>query len=139
MKESDVLSAAYIIDNDNLEDTDTLAEIKFANAGEVVSDSVASAYIDNAYDDAEQYFLLRGGTEEGRQHRQLKRLPITLNAGLVSLCSRATSIKAVFRMSLYEFESIKQKTIIVLRGVEYVWTKADWSNQQAQFELSAIV
>lgn len=138
MTESEVLSAVYIIDNDNLPEVDTLAEIKLANASEIAKSGEINAFINDQYDDAEQYFLLKGDTEEGRSHRWLKRLPITLNAGLQSLCSRSVSVKATFRMSLFEFESIKPKTVIVLRGVEYVWTKADWSDHQAQFELSAI-
>lgn len=63
---------------------------------------------------------------------------ITGNNTISQLCSKGTAIKVSVVMSLAAFTAIKERQVLQLRGQYYVWTKAQWSQGVATFELNKI-
>lgn len=140
---ADVLSntrvrTEYTIDNDNLEETKTLATIPF-NEGELAA---ADGFICPRFnaDDAEKNKLPKDGiyfvTPQGGRYGQ--RVALTPNARLQDLCDASTQIIVTAWMTAEEYEAITAKTLILCDGTLYVWTASQWQKNAAKFTLARI-
>lgn len=140
---ADVLSntrvrTEYTIDNDNLEETKTLATIPF-NEGELAA---ADGFICPRFDaeDVEKNKLPKDGiyfaTPQGGRYGQ--RVALTPNARLQDLCDASTQIIVTAWMNAEEYEAITAKTLILCDGTLYVWTSRQWQKNAAKFTLARI-
>lgn len=140
---ADVLSntrvrTEYTIDNDNLEETKTLATIPF-NEGELAA---ADGFICPRFnaEDVEKNKLPKDGiyfaTPQGGRYGQ--RVSLTPNARLQDLCDASTQIIVTAWMNAEEYEAITAKTLILCDGTLYVWTSRQWQKNAAKFTLARI-
>ena len=140
---ADVLSntrvrTEYTIDNDNLEETKTLATIPF-NEGELAA---ADGFICPRFnaEDVEKNKLPKDGiyfaTPQGGRYGQ--RVALTPNARLQDLCDASTQIIVTAWMTAEEYEAITAKTLILCDGTLYVWTSRQWQKNAAKFTLARI-
>lgn len=140
---ADVLSntrvrTEYTIDNDNLEETKTLATIPF-NEGELAA---ADGFICPRFnaEDVKKNKLPKDGiyfaTPQGGKYGQ--RVTLTPNARLQDLCDASTQIIVTAWMSAEEYEAITAKTLILCDGTLYVWTSRQWQKNAAKFTLARI-
>ena len=128
----------YTIDNDNLEESKTLATIPF-NEGELAA---ADGFICPRFDaeDVEKNTLPKDGiyfaTPQGGKYG--RRVALTPNARLQDLCDASTQIIVTAWMTAEEYEAINAKTLILCDGTLYVWTARQWQKDVAKFTLARI-
>lgn len=135
------VSAAYTIDNDNIDEEKTLLTIPYSE-GEIEEQS---GFIVARFDaeDMEKNTLYEQGIMYARGNTQTgsiygERVILPKNTGLQALCDASTSQSIRARISYLEFENIKPKTILFFDGVRYVWTESNWSKGIATFKVSKI-
>lgn len=140
---ADVLSntrvrTEYTIDNDNLEETKTLATIPF-NEGELAE---GDGFICGRFDaeDVEKNTLPKDGIyfAAPQSGRYGQRVTLTPNARLQDLCDASTQIVVTAWMTAEEYEAINAKTLILCDGTLYVWTARQWQKNAAKFTLARI-
>ena len=140
---ADVLSntrvrTEYTIDNDNLEETKTLATIPF-NEGELAE---GDGFICGRFDaeDVEKNTLPKDGIyfAAPQSGRYGQRVTLTPNARLQDLCDASTQIVVTAWMTAEEYEAINAKTLILCDGTLYAWTARQWQKNAAKFTLARI-
>lgn len=63
---------------------------------------------------------------------------VRLNSLMQSLCATSTQIQVSARMTSYEYDQIRPKTVITLEGLRYVWISSSWQANDAQFTLAKL-
>lgn len=120
------MSKAYTIDNDNLESEKDLQVLPFGEG----ESSGAWLYLKSDFKDN-----VMSSTAAGTK---LQQRAIRKNAGLQDLCDASTQIKVKCRMAMLEYDAITAKTLLQVRGTQYVWTSSLWQNDTAEFTLAKI-
>lgn len=120
------MSKAYTIDNDNLESEKDLQVLPFGE-GEI---SGGWLYLKSDFEDN-----IMSSTAAGTKLRQRT---IGKNIGLQALCTASTQIKVKCRMAMLEYDAITAKTLLQVRGTQYVWTSSVWQKDTAEFTLAKI-
>jgi hypothetical protein len=60
------------------------------------------------------------------------------NEVLEAIARESTRIQVTARMSLYEYNKIKETTRLIVQGAKFVWTSSNWSDNKAKFTLQKI-
>lgn len=115
----------YPIDNKTIEDENVLYTIPFSE-GRQFGESM-QLYMGDS--DTIAYSSL---------NRRLYRTSLTRNTNLQSILNVSTAIEVKSKMTLFEFQQIKDKCRIGYDGAEWVWTDAQWSDGVATLSLSKI-
>lgn len=125
--EGDKEQTEYTIDNDNIDEQKDLQKLPFTE-GWAQGDLL---YVQK-YDKSP---IVGVGGVSGT----MLRFNLPKNAGIQSLCDASTQFKVEARMSLYEYEKISAKTILLVEGTKYVWTERSWQKDTATFTLARVL
>lgn len=125
------LTINYEVNNKNINEEKDLQTIPFSE-GEAYEGG-ALYYDNNAEKESNKDSITKSGLNS-----VLSRVSLVTNNGISDLCLTSTSAKITAHLSLFEFEQIKENTLIYFNGVRYVWTSAQWSDNTAVFEVSKI-
>lgn len=125
------LTINYEVNNKNINEEKDLQTIPFSE-GEAYGEG-ALYYDNNAEKESDKDSITKSGLAS-----MLSRVSLVTNNGISDLCLTSTSAKITAHLSLFEFEQIKENTLIYFNGVRYVWTSAQWSDNTAMFEVSKI-
>lgn len=130
------ITAVYTIDNDNIEESQDIANIPYSEG----TIDVDGGYIVARFDaeDAANHKLYENGIMYCGAATCGLRISLPKNAGLQGLCDKSTQFKIDARMTLQAYEDIKAKTLIQVDGTRYVWTERVWQKDTAQFTLAKI-
>lgn len=130
------VSEAYTIDNENIEETNTLLTIPYSE-GEIAE---KEGYIVARFDaeDTEKNTLYEQGIMKAANSTYGERVSLPKNSGLQALCDASTSQSIRARISYLEYTQVTPKTILFFDGVRYVWTESNWSKGVATFKVSKI-
>lgn len=120
------MSKAYTIDNDNLEREKDLQVLTFGEG----ESSGSWLYLKSDFKDN-----VMSSTAAGTK---LQQRTIGKSIGLQALCNASTQIKVKCRMAMLEYDAITAKTLLQVRGSQYVWTSSVWQKDVAQFTLAKI-
>ena len=131
-----LISAEYVVDNDNLEASKDIAVIPYSEGGIDVDGGYTVARFD-AEDTAKHKLYADGIMVCGAAACGL-RISLPTNAGLQALCDASTQIKVNARLTLLEYNQITPKTLIQVDGTQYVWTARSWQNNEATFTLAKV-
>lgn len=131
-----LISAEYVVDNDNMEASKDIAVIPYSEGSIDVDGGYTVARFD-AEDTAKHKLYADGIMVCGAAACGL-RISLPTNAGLQALCDASTQIKVNARLTLLEYNKITPKTLIQVDGTEYVWTSRSWQNNEATFTLAKV-
>ena len=120
------MAKAYTIDNDNLESEKYLQVLPFGEG----ESSGGWLYLKSDFKDN-----IMSSTAAGTK---LQQRTIGKNIGLQALCTASTQIKVKCRMAMLEYDAITAKTLLQVRGTQYVWTSSVWQKDTAEFTLAKI-
>lgn len=120
------MAKAYTIDNDNLESEKDLQVIPFGEG----ESSGNWLYLKSDFKDNTMSSTAAG--------TKLQQRTIRKNTGLQDLCDASTQIKVKCRMAMLEYDAITAKTLMQIRGTQYVWTSSVWQKDTAEFTLAKI-
>lgn len=138
---------AYAIDNDNIEAEKELLQIPFSEGARYsILNNVA--FVDDTQreettKDGEQVvkYTIDGGKfsllycgDSG----YMERPTVATAEWLQNLLIQSTKISAQIKMPLFQFMQLSEKTVILLRGGTYVWTRLQWSGDVATMELNRV-
>lgn len=126
----------YTIDNDNLEGSKDIATIPYSEGAPDVEDGYIVARFDA--EDLEKHTLYADGIMLAKDCKYGERITLPKNANLQSLCDASTQYKISARQSLLEYNKIDAKKLILLDGIQYVWTSRNWQKDVGQYTLSKI-
>lgn len=127
------LTDVYTIDNENIEAEVVAAELNLSEGEKRGGD----LFVRNAGKGYELGIptLARSYTDT---QINMQRASIDHSNTLQMLFDSSTSVTIRARMTLYEYESMRAKTVILYAGTQYVWTEASWSNGVCTLNLSKI-
>ena len=131
-----LISAEYVVDNDNLEASKDIAVIPYSEGSIDVDGGYTVARFD-AEDTAKHKLYADGIMVCGAAACGL-RISLPTNAGLQALCDASTQIKVNARLTLLEYNKITPKTLIQVDGTQYVWTARSWQSNEATFTLAKV-
>lgn len=123
---ADRLIVDYTIDNDNIAYEQDLQVLPFS---EGMRDG---DYIFIPSEGEHPYLSINNGGA------YLGRVALPQNAGLQTLCTASTQFKPSARMSMYEYIKLAAKTLLLIDGSLYVWTKKEWSKDVVKLTLARI-
>lgn len=129
------LRVTYSIPNDNITAEKVLQTIPF-NEGDagIYNNEDAAVFRTNGEDKNE--LPCWGIAKTGA--KRLQRVGLLKNSTIQTLCTSSTSVQARVRMTLLEYDGVRQKTRFLLRGVEYVWTEMQWNKGVATIKMAKI-
>lgn len=131
--DSDKITRAYTIDNDNLETEKVLQTIPMSEGSVNVPSTLL--YLRNTAEDlAPKEFVLGVVNTDG----VLERVTLPQIAGIQQLCDVSTQFNVSVHMTVYEYEQITEKTILLIEGTRYVWPERSWQSDVAQFTLARV-
>lgn len=116
----------YTIDNDNIEPTNDLLKLPFAKGASLNN----SLYIQG---DSDQQYIGADGVGS-----MLVVYDLPKCAGLQALCDASTQFDIEARMYLLEYNAITAKTLLLVDGTRYLWTKRSWQKDLAKFTLAKV-
>ena len=126
----DTIQATYTIRNANIEASKELATIKFSEGGrDVIADSNDVWVRDSKA--GSTHVICRSGSGE-----YLTRVSLPKNVTIQRLCDYSTAIEVKLHMSHYQFSKITPKTLLLVNGIQCVWTDAQWSDGVCKMSLS---
>lgn len=123
---ADRLIVDYTIDNDNIAYEQDLQVLPFS---EGMRDG---DYIFIPSEGEHPYLGINNGGA------YLGRVALPQNTGLQTLCTASTQFKLSARMSMYEYTKLAAKTLLLVDGSLYVWTKKEWSKDVVKLTLARI-
>ena len=68
----------------------------------------------------------------------MTRVYLSRNNNLQVLCDASTQLGLQCRMTLYEYEELTEKTILLVHNTKYVWTAKNWQKDIASLTLAKI-
>ena len=122
----------YGINNDNIAEEKELQTIPFSEGGMNEDDVLVRSY--NNKD-----VIASSDVPTGETWTHMQRVSLLKNTGIQSLCEASTQYKVQVRMTLQEYESINERTLLLIDGIKYVWTERSWQKDTATFVLARIV
>lgn len=138
---SEQLETAYYIDNDNLDAAKELQKLA-ASEGSIVMFSYTDA---DGYISYLQQVLVRPNDESDTiavcdtRSKYMLRVSLPKNAGLQQLCTASTQYKIDCVMTLAEYNSITEKTLLLVDNTLYVWTDRSYQKNVAKFTLAKVL
>lgn len=137
----------YEINNENLNGESELAKIVFSLGED--SKYAGNYLLDLPYETGLVYIpetaskftlgIPKEDPDDAQRAQFMARAKLTKNSSLQALCDASTQIKAQVRMTLTEYDAIKPKDILLIRGTRYVWTERSWDDQNAVLQLQRIL
>lgn len=130
------VTAIYTIDNDNLEEENELAAMQCSEGRVDAEDGYIVARFDT--EEAGEHTLYQNGIIFAGECVYGLRISLPINAGVQALCTASTQLITRVRMSLYEYNQLTAKTLVLLDGTRYVWTAKSWQKNVAELTLAKI-
>lgn len=128
------LRGTYRIENENIEKQANLLEIPFS-AGDKTENGYY--YDRNDKQDTSKDAIAKSLTGSAGE-TLLMRVEVPLNDTINNLCDNSTSLEIVFACPLVMYERINYKTLLHYNGVNYAWTKLNWSNDKVSATLAKV-
>lgn len=121
------LQADYTIDNDNIDAESELQVVPFSEG-----DNNAGLIFVTGESDVPYLGINIGDTYLGR-------VSLPKNAGLQQLCTASTQYKIDCVMTLAEYNSITEKTLLLVDNTLYVWTDRSYQKNVAKSTLAKVL
>lgn len=134
---SDVIRAAYDVENAYLDTDSDLYVLPFSEGKEYGGD----VYVDATKSDSGEIStgaratLAYAGAGTGEY---MMRAYIKENATLQRLTKASTKVVVTLLWSLLEFDALKERDVILIDGVRYLWTDANYNAGRVQLTLQKI-
>lgn len=119
----------YVIDNENLDESNTLLEIPFSEG--MMENGTENVVVNN--EQAKGAFVVADAKADAYN---MTRVRLRKCDGVQHLCDESTTIQVQARMTLADYENLKAKTLLLIDGTRYVWTDANWSKGVASLTLA---
>lgn len=129
----------YTIDNDNLEDSNELLEIKMSEGGSVLFQfedergiiQIRQLVLNRG--DEPRYIVCATGDVAN-----MLRITLPAVTGISLLCRVSTRVGIQARMTSLEYVNMTPKTLINLHSCNYVWTESNWQSGVVNLTLAKI-
>lgn len=134
---SESVNVDYSIANDNLTaEAKTLFKIPYSEGG--TAPYLGYVYVHNGAEDDVDKPIIAIVSEDQLSSHYLSKLYLPKDVTLQAYCDVATTINVSVRMTLAEFDSLTDYSVIVIDGVPYSWTVVKWSGNVAKLALVKI-
>lgn len=141
--EAERIKNKYESDNDIFVDEKILYTIPFSEGGNLQGKLFVNDIQDESKEDQPAWttYALKGDKftiAKNNGGEYLEQVENPYNEVLEAIARESTRLQVTARMSLYEYNKIKETTRLIVQGAKFVWTSSNWSDNKAKFTMQKI-